>query len=98
MEEIKDHDELQASTRDNFQSQEEIFKKAFTKYHISAASSSYSVSNDYDRSDQNYYAANKSGSNNRKKIAGENAFDKAYRKLESKQGRKRSNFGHKNVF
>ena len=103
LEQIKDDDELQASTRDNFQSQEEIFKKAFTKYHISAASSSYSVSNDYDRSDKNYYPTNTKNSNNRRKIDGENGFDKAFRKQQNREGNvgndhKKSNFGHENVF
>ena len=103
LEQIKDYDELQASTRDNFQSQEEIFKKLFTKYHISAASSSYSVSNDYDRSDKNYYPTNTKNSNNRRKIDGENGFDKAFRKQQNREGNvgndhKKSNFGHENVF
>lgn len=103
LEEIKDHDELQASTRDNFQSQEEIFKKAFTKYHIAAASSSYSVSNDYDRSDKNYYPANTKKSNNRRKIEGENGYDRAFRRQQNREGNggndhKKSNLGHENVF
>ena len=57
LEVIKYNDELRSMDGDDSQRDEEIFKKSFSNFHISGVSSSYSISNDYDRSD-NYYPKN----------------------------------------